>query len=784
MKRHIGLLLLAALSVVSCNKEGEIFYREGEQKTEEATVTRALQNASDPFAIDAMQQALDLVAADDPSVPRITLQPTGYYVKFNPQDSVQMATLDGLGIELFSHPLDNGIYPETEPEEVTEDTPIVYEPLYAVVPAGFVFPEEVDYELIHGVFIQNKRGPASDEGQLPAGVYASVLDASLRLTGNVSSARSTVQPFQPSARLRFEITDKSGYGINNDTLPLVGAKVLAFYYTDVSWGVTDDNGETGPICTTNTPVRYEVHWGDDRWNVYIANKNKKRISILDGTHTGPVDVVFADGTWEGVMSGMHTALYSYFYRDYPLTRYLIKGDYTLDIATMTKGGRSSAAPVRPLREIYFYGKYKGASRYHTPEKAMNTMFHELGHISHHKLEPLKFIVRALRKDGESWATGVEYAYMKSFFPEYTDPNNRGEKNKYTRVVECLLKNGFSMGDIQHGFHESGGWDSWQVEMRRIVTGRTDMTDDEKERLCEIVNIIFSHPNDAALDLRDIVEAEYESVGLNQLVRLRLNEDARALSSGPNPFISIEGWEIADSDGVSVPHQYTDNSLFVYFTRPWRKKIRLTANVFGGERVYEKELNVGSQDIVERPADPIVGREEVFKLRQTLTDAGVEVKKWASGDNKTELLSFPSNVPNGRFRFTEKGERTVKVTVYYPTLRGTVEYEIKTLVRDPESDEIFYILNPPELFAYDTTYRAMYGVVGEKITGIERIECDHCHYLFYLYFDDSWSFDRNSGVLSFSIPKHGTYLDYCLTIFYTVESSDDVREARLFVSNYR
>ena len=784
MKRHIGLLLLAALSVVSCNKEGEIFYREGEQKTEEATVTRALQNASDPFAIDAMQQALDLVAADDPSVPRITLQPTGYYVKFNPQDSVQMATLDGLGIELFSHPLDNGIYPETEPEEVTEDTPIVYEPLYAVVPAGFVFPEEVDYELIHGVFIQNKRGPASDEGQLPAGVYASVLDASLRLTGNVSSARSTVQPFQPSARLRFEITDKSGYGINNDTLPLVGAKVLAFYYTDVSWGVTDDNGETGPICTTNTPVRYEVHWGDDRWNVYIANKNKKRISILDGTHTGPVDVVFADGTWEGVMSGMHTALYSYFYRDYPLTRYLIKGDYTLDIATMTKGGRSSAAPVRPLREIYFYGKYKGASRYHTPEKAMNTMFHELGHISHHKLEPLKFIVRALRKDGESWATGVEYAYMKSFFPEYTDPNNRGEKNKYTRVVECLLKNGFSMGDIQHGFHESGGWDSCQVEMRRIVTGRTDMTDDEKERLCEIVNIIFSHPNDAALDLRDIVEAEYESVGLNQLVRLRLNEDARALSSGPNPFISIEGWEIADSDGVSVPHQYTDNSLFVYFTRPGRKKIRLTANVFGGERVYEKELNVGSQDIVERPADPIVGREEVFKLRQTLTDAGVEVNKWASGDNKTELLSFPSNVPNGRFRFTEKGERTVKVTVYYPTLRGTVEYEIKTLVRDPESDEIFYILNPPELFAYDTTYRAMYGVVGEKITGIERIECDHCHYLFYLYFDDSWSFDRNSGVLSFSIPKHGTYLDYCLTIFYTVESSDDVREARLFVSNYR
>lgn len=117
MKSRAGLLLLAVVWVVSCNKEGEIFYREGEQQAEEAAVTRALQHASDPFAIDAMQRALDLVAADDPSVPCIILKPTGYYVKFNPQDSVQMERLEGLGIELFGHPLDNGIYPEIEPEE-------------------------------------------------------------------------------------------------------------------------------------------------------------------------------------------------------------------------------------------------------------------------------------------------------------------------------------------------------------------------------------------------------------------------------------------------------------------------------------------------------------------------------------------------------------------------------------------------------------------------------------------------------------------------------------------
>src|SRR5699024_10947820 len=145
-------------------------------------------------------------------------------------------------------------------------------------------------------------------------------------------------------------------------------------------------------------------------------------------------------------------------------------------------------------------------------------------------------------------------------------------DKYTRVVECLLKNGFSMGDIQHGFHESGGWDSWQIEMRRIVTGRADMTDDEKERLCEIVNIIFSNRNDAALDMRDIVEESAEKIYIHQPVRFKLNEDASKLRSKSDRLLSIEEWEIVDSDGVEVPNQFMDNYLFVYFTKPGRKTV--------------------------------------------------------------------------------------------------------------------------------------------------------------------------------------------------------------------
>lgn len=94
----------------------------------EEVVTRSVGGGSDPFAIDAMQSALDMLARQNPSIQPVTLRPTDYYVKFNPQDSLQMDALEELDIELFNHPLDNGVYTETEPEDVSEDSPIICEP--------------------------------------------------------------------------------------------------------------------------------------------------------------------------------------------------------------------------------------------------------------------------------------------------------------------------------------------------------------------------------------------------------------------------------------------------------------------------------------------------------------------------------------------------------------------------------------------------------------------------------------------------------------------------------
>ena len=88
MRKTFLLLFASALSFVSCNKEGEIFGDGNDQDVAETLLTRSAEDASDPFAVDAMQRALDMLAADNPEITPVQLRPTHYYVKFNPQDSV------------------------------------------------------------------------------------------------------------------------------------------------------------------------------------------------------------------------------------------------------------------------------------------------------------------------------------------------------------------------------------------------------------------------------------------------------------------------------------------------------------------------------------------------------------------------------------------------------------------------------------------------------------------------------------------------------------------------
>lgn len=764
----------------------------------EEVVTRSVGGGSDPFAIDAMQSALDMLARQNPSIQSVTLRPTDYYVKFNPQDSLQMDALEELDIELFNHPLDNGVYTETEPEDVSEDSPIIYEPLYSVVPANFVFPEGVDYEIIHGVFIQRgDRLSVSEERQLPMDLYNSVFDASMRLTGNAPATRAAddkAELVEVSARVRY-VTSGDFYKISADTIPLEGAKVRMYFHTLLGTGITDANGETPLMGMVNGKVGYDIIWDNPMWTMYVASKNQIRTTSFGTGHSGPLDAVINTGGCDGVLAGAHTALYSYFYKDYQLTHGLKKPAKRIRIAFMNKSGRSNTAPARPMREIFFYAKKSKIKTYNQSEEAMSAMFHELGHISHNRLNSFNYSFTAHSKYGESWATGVEYAYMKSFFPEYEYTHYSSENKMYKHVMQCMFKSGFTMEEIQFGFNaaSSSGWEGWHEAMKENVINRwTDRSEEEKARMRQFIDIIFAHPNDMTFDLRDLIEAETDTPYKNQVIRFKLTDDARKLSTGDTPHISVVKWETVGAGEVVVPDYYDNTYRFLYFTEAGKKTIRMTARIFGTDIVYEKQLNVSESDIIEFPEQVVVGRKATFSLRQPLADAGVKVTKWSPGDTQTKLEW--SGPQMGHFTFKEKGIRKIKAKILYPLLGSTVSYEnIEVSVEDagssgvpevnPGSGEIFYILDRPQSFFYNTPYRAKYMPVEEEITTVEKIEFNHYSALFYHDFD-TWSFDAGTGILTFSIPTLNTYIDYILMIYYKVKNSDEIKTYPLFVSNIR
>lgn len=770
MKREIYLLLLLVLLFVGCNREGEFVPEANGDATGEVMSTRAaMTGGSDPYKLSVMQQALNRAAASNPEIPSVTLQPTDYYVRFLPQDTLQMDILEGLKIELFNHPLDQ--MEDYEEVEQTEATPI-YNWLYSVVPADFVFPEGIQHEVLYGVFIQrDKRISPSQEHQLPMNIYDSVLNEALGMTGNAPMTRSTMAYWSPSARLQY-VVGPDDKGIAQDTLPLIGAKVRVYYYSFLSHGITNEQGETGPICTTNVSVRYEIVWEDPMWKTYIGASNLVRTLDMGDKYTAQIDTVFTQGSWGCTMSGVHTGLYSYFHKNYPLTQELQRPGKRIRIALMDQSGRSSFVPIR-AHAMYFY--CRSDDRLLRSDEVMNNIFHELGHASHNKLEPWKYDFRALGKDGESWATGIEYAYMRSFFPSYIDPADRVDSWKYTRLVESLLANGFSLGQIQHTFHESADWDSWLTEVMREVD-RSNLTNEEKEERKWIVQRIFESPNNLMFDLTDVIEGK-SNTHKNQVLFLQLI--APAIGN-----LSVEKWEVVEGEGAVILDSNTKSGIFS-FSESGKKIIRATVNLYGGhKKIYEKRVDVDDRDIIVLPENPAINYDLTFRiLSDVFADTNAKVQgEWSAGPDANKIANGDAQKRSAVFNFSKSGEKTIKVSVNYPDIAKTVIYERKITVQELTPQNSFAIIDRPEEFFYDISYIAEY-MNNDKIDEIKAIGLNHNVVLFYFLLD-TYNYIQSTKTLIFSLPKKNTWIDYTLMIYYTVEGSSEIKLAELVVSNTR
>ena len=708
-----------------------------------------------------MQEVLDAKLAQM-GRPNIVLEPTHQYVCFSPTDSAQVARLEALDLITSYNPIGEEDRPIPEPDEDSQDEIL---PLYSVVPIGFQFPEDIPYTKIYDVYIQNLGGAGSASGseeQLSPDLFEDVLTQTLAATGHAPAVTRAgeAQKWKPSARFRFH-TDVNE---NSDTiLPLKQLNVVVVqgsnqkrYYTDADGRITVTDEFIGP-------VDYQVVWDSHHFVIRQGNTWTRRGSWYKG-HTAPLDTVLtAQCGLDYFIAGAHRALTAY-YTEPDLVPGLVREQKLLDVGVIDlnqKGNWSGRYIPGMTHALAMYAKSR-VGNYRSSKSAMQTTFHELGHASHYYKSAGSYGAMYLfgrRKDMESWAEGVSYAYCTALMPAYEwkpspDPN-------YTRLIESLLLNGFTMEQIQYDFYGSDDWGHWQSRIR----ARSD-----KQISDRLVNLIFDNPNTYHFDMRDMAEVSDTRIRLYQPVRLSMKDIGKQLPAT---------WEITDGTGATI---LNNNSLqlLVCFTEPGEKTLRATIELAPGiEETFDKTVTVTNSSIVSVPATTREGYPVTVSVMDLELCPNAKVTEWSVVQGDATITSKRDK--SAQYIFRQPGNMTVKLKIQFQPGGPEVEYTAPISVQPLDSYSVFGVVNAPETYAYNTTYQAKYMGTATDVEIVD-VEADHRTHLPYYHFD-TWSYNKSARTLSFLIPDHPLAFDYKLIIHYRVNGVEVEEPAILVVSNF-
>ena len=764
--RNFYLLLLSGLLLASCVKEELPQPSEGAEPLT-AAVTRSI-GEKDPYKLSLVQEVLDAKLAQM-GQPKIVLEPTHQYVCFSPADSAQVARLEALDLITSYNPVGEEGRPIPEPDEDSQGEIL---PLYSVVPIGFQFPEDIPYTKIYDVYIQSLGGAGSASGseeQLSTDLFKDVLTQTLAATGHTSVATragESQQEWNPSARFRFHVD----VGDNSDTiLPLKQLNVVVVqgsnqkrYYTDADGRITVTDKFIGP-------VDYQVVWDSHHFVIRQGNTWTRRGSWCKG-HTEPLDTVLTSQCGlDYFLAGSHRALTAY-YTEPNLVPGLAREQKLLNIGIVDKEtpfkweGRYVPILTAVIGEhaLTMYAKSR-VGGYHSSKSAMQTTFHELGHASHYYKDAGSYSAMYLfgrRKDMESWANGVSYAYTRALLgEEYEWSGTTNEE--YTRLIECLLLNGFTMEQIQYDFYGSDDWGHWQSRIR----ARSD-----KQISDRLVNLIFDNPNDYHFDMRDMTEVSDTRIRLYQPVRLSIKDIDKYLPAT---------WEITEGTGATILNNNTSKFL-VCFTEPGEKTLRATVELAPGiEETFDKTVTVSNTSIVSVPGTATEGYPVTVSVMDLEICPDAKVTEWSVVQGDATIT--PKTDRSAQYTFRQPGNMTVKLKIQFQPNGPEVEYTAPIRVQPLDVYSVFGVINAPETYAYNTTYQAKY-MGTETDVEIVDVEADHrTHYPYYPF--DTWSYNKSTRTLSFLIPDHPLVFDYKLIIHYKVNGVEVEEPAILIVSNF-
>lgn len=765
--KHYYLFLFAVALLASCTKTDEMVCPAGEETTE--AVTRSAAVKDDPYRLSLMQQVLDEKSAQTPGAERIVLEATDLYVRFLPKDSLQVMTIMQADIPHLFQPLNESVSYTPDSEY---DIPEGFRWIYSVVPADYQFPEGIEYEIIYEVFIQRPaeitRSGNNGAPQLSPELYDDILGETLVRTGYAPLTRSAAAPedWTPSARFRFVVSQRLGANTWTDTLALINLPVHIFQGTKLQTRLTNAEGETGLFGPVRGMVDYRVAWDNEKfilWDGEIFGIENRPTANYADRYKSTLDVLFTEeDPFNYYRAGAFRAFHAYFHEARPGMETLVRRQKLVHVA-LNDGpslhGYSGYFEGPAHHPIKLWTKHSHTGRYYSALDAMETSFHELGHASHYYKAPDNMVFRG-NKDSESWANGVAYGYMRSFFPEYRWDGTTN--NDYTRVVECMLKNGYSFDQIQFAFYGSSGWNSWHERMQEF--GVLDN---------RLLALIFSAPNTWTFDMDDVIQSSVsEMIYRNQPVLLDFIPGARGV-------LSADSWEVVEGTGAVIETN-EDERLVIRFTEPGIKRVRATVTLREGvTKTYEKEFDVLARNLISAPSEVVQNYELPLTLLPQTDYPCAYVFRWSvdGGDATVTEESRTKAV----FRFPQPGMRTLTAMVWFSQFLPMIEYEIPVSVKAADVSTLFAVVDKPTAFRYDTEYEAEYKGTGS--IEVTRIGLNHNVFLPYFEFT-TWSYDKRTSRLKFTVPGKAANFDYTLLIFYKVNGREVEDPAELVVSNYR
>lgn len=383
-----------------------------------------------PYTIENMQEALielqnqDSISCD---LALFNIRVTHKYVKFKPQDSIQMGILlQDTSLILFDYPLDRkiikgGTYYR---DPSVPDGQLNYQ--WACVSVEKELPSGVPFDEISKLYL-----PEEDENLVQYyntdfdGCINLLIEQALRRTGNLDTSyyyggmtdggetSSLRLPSKWTPKGRIRLTDNV---LNNNT-GLDGAKVRVHRWFEVRECLTNTNGDYNVLHQFRFPVNYSIKW--ERNDFQIRSGSFGQAYFNGPYHRGDWNLDIVSGiSWH--YGHVHRAAIDYYYnnttglRNPPLNGFL---GMRLTFGVFDECDRANYRHWQRLwfgPEIRMYSKWTNCNA-RSSQDQYRTAIHELAHASHFNMSHWHFRNSANMVQ-ESWAVGVAWAFERLKYP--------------------------------------------------------------------------------------------------------------------------------------------------------------------------------------------------------------------------------------------------------------------------------------------------------------------------------------------------------------------------------